>query len=89
MTPEDAWRDNRAAVEIQCHEARADERRRIIAYLRSLGGWGAVAAAAIEGDDYWKRERAEAVRSRSNAERYRSRAPDATVRASTPTGDAR
>ena len=71
MTPEDAWRDNRAALEIQCREARADERRRIVAYLRSLGGWGAVAAAAIEGDDYWRHERAELAR-------YRSHAADAT-----------
>ena len=64
MTPEDAWRDNRAACDIKCREARVDERRRIVEYLRSLGGWGAVAAAAIEGDDYWKRERAELVRDR-------------------------
>jgi hypothetical protein len=64
MTPEDAWANDRACVDIRCREARADERRRIIAYLRSLGSWGAVAAAALEGDDYWKRERAELVRER-------------------------
>ena len=64
MSPEDAWRDNRAAVEIQCNAARADERRRIVDYLRGLGGWGAVAAAALEGDDYWRHERAELVRDR-------------------------
>lgn len=81
MTPEDAWRDNRTVVEIQCNEARADERRRICAYLRELGGWGAVAAAAVEGDDYWRRERAELSRDRSHN-------PDATNHTSTSTDGA-
>jgi hypothetical protein len=64
MTPEDAWRDSRAAAEIQCREARADERRRICAYLRQLGSWAAAAAAAVEGDAYWRHERAELLADR-------------------------
>jgi hypothetical protein len=72
MTPEDAWRDSRAAIEIQCREARADERARICAYLRTLGPWAAAAAAAVEGDHYWRHERAELLADRR---------ADATIRA--------
>lgn len=81
MTPEGAWANDRAACEIRCREARADERRRICAYLRELGGWAAAAAAAVEGDDYWKRERAELTRDRSHA-------ANATDRTSTSTDGA-
>jgi hypothetical protein len=83
MTPEDAWRDSRAAAEIQCREARADERARICAYLRTLGPWAAAAAAAVEGDHFWRHERAELLADR----RYSTHTADATDRTSTSAGD--